>query len=194
MKPILTFLTLLVLVAARAAEKPNIIVIMADDLGYGDLSCYGATAFQTPNIDRFATRAMRFTDAYAQPLCSPTRCSLLTGKYSARHGITSATGHQPPQPAGYRFLPDTAAPNQPVLLPESKNFMAPGEYTLAEALRDAGVRVVVLTMPSVTVRSRPSGLPMAKTLSPTAIVSESPNEIRANFGASLSSIFNSARS
>ncbi len=68
------------------------------------------------------------------------RASLLTGKYSARHGITSATGHLPPQPPGYNFLPEKAVANRPVILPESKNYMEPSEYTLAEALRDAGWR------------------------------------------------------
>jgi arylsulfatase A-like enzyme len=83
---------------------------------------------------------MRFTSAYAQPLCSPTRCSLLTGQYPARHGITSATGHQPPQPEEHKFLPDTGKSNAPMLSPESKNYMEPAQYTIAEALRDAGYR------------------------------------------------------
>jgi arylsulfatase A-like enzyme len=123
-----------------AAQKPNVIVFLVDDMGWMDCGAYGSKYYETPNIDRFAARAMRFTDAYAQPLCSPTRASLLTGKYSARHGITSATGHTPPQPAGFKFLPDTAPASQPMLTPQSKNFMEPSEYTLAEALRDAGYR------------------------------------------------------
>lgn len=127
-----------------AERKPNVIVFLVDDMGWMDCGVYGSKYYETPNIDRFATRAMRFTDAYAQPLCSPTRASLLTGKYSARHGITSATGHQPPQPAGHKFLPDTAAPGQPTLTPESKNYLEPAEYTLAEALRDAGYRTAHL--------------------------------------------------
>src|SRR5262245_19959203 len=122
------------------ARRPNVIVFLVDDMGWMDCGAYGSKFYETPNMDRFAKRAMRFTDAYAQPLCSPTRGSLLTGKYSARHGITSATGHQPPQPAGYQFLPESGPPNQATLVPESKNYLEPGEYTLAEALHDAGYR------------------------------------------------------
>ena len=139
MKHLLLLLALLT--SAHAAErKPNVILFLVDDMGWMDCGAYGSKYYETPNIDRFAKRAMRFTDAYAQPLCSPTRASLLTGKYSARHGITSATGHQPPQPVGHQFLPDTAPPNQPMRTPESKNYLEPSEYTLAEALRDAGYR------------------------------------------------------
>src|SRR5438045_1374405 len=82
---------------AAEGKKPNIVFFLVDDMGWMDCGAYGSKYYETPNIDRFATRAMRLTDAYAQPLCSPTRTSLLTGKYSARHGVTSATGHQPPQ-------------------------------------------------------------------------------------------------
>lgn len=123
-----------------AASKPNVIVFLVDDMGWMDCGAYGSKYYETPAMDRFAAHAMRFTDAYAQPLCSPTRASLLTGKYSARHGITSATGHLPPQPAGHKLRPDTTPPNQPTLTPQSKNYMEPSEYTLAEALRDAGYR------------------------------------------------------
>ena len=130
--------------AAPAADprpaRPNVIVFLVDDMGWMDCGAYGSKYYETPNIDRFAARAMRFTDAYAQPLCSPTRASLLTGKYSARHGVTSATGHQPPQPPGHKFLPDSAPASQAMRVPESKNYLDPAEYTLAEALRDAGYR------------------------------------------------------
>jgi arylsulfatase A-like enzyme len=123
-----------------AGAQPNVIVFLVDDMGWMDSGVYGSKYYETPRMDRFAQQAMRFTDAYAQPLCSPTRASLLTGKYSARHGITSATGHRPPQPAGYKFLPESAPVTQPMLLPDSKNFLDPTEYTLAEALRAAGYR------------------------------------------------------
>jgi len=130
--------------AFGADRRHNVIVFLVDDMGWMDCGAYGSKYYETPRMDAFATKAMRFTDAYAQPLCSPSRCSLLTGKYSARHGITSATGHQQPQPPGYKFLPDTAAPSQPMLLPESKNYMEPSEHTLAEALHDAGYRTAHL--------------------------------------------------
>src|SRR5687767_1368974 len=122
------------------AKRPNVIVFLVDDMGWRDCGVYGSQYYETPNIDHFAQRAMRFTDAYAEPLCSPTRASLLTGKYSARHGITSATGHQPPQPAGYRFLPASAPANRAIVTPESKNYLEPSEYTLPETLREAGWR------------------------------------------------------
>ncbi|MFM8620058.1 MAG: sulfatase-like hydrolase/transferase, partial [Opitutaceae bacterium] len=104
-------------------------LFLVDDMGWRDCGAYGSTYYATPNIDRFATRAMRFTDAYAQPLCSPTRASLLTGQYSARHGITSATGHQPPQPPGHALRPASAPANRPLLAPESKNYLDPSERT-----------------------------------------------------------------
>ncbi len=69
--------------------KPNVIVIMADDLGWKDLGCYGSKVFQTPNLDRLADDGMRFTSAYAAScVCSPTRASLMTGKYPARLDLT----------------------------------------------------------------------------------------------------------
>ena len=69
-----------------AAEKPNILIIYADDVGYGDLGCYGATAVETPNLDRLAERGIRFTSAYATAsTCTPSRYSLLTGEYAFRN-------------------------------------------------------------------------------------------------------------
>src|SRR5688572_16973597 len=126
--------------AAPPADKPNVILFLVDDMGWMDSTPYGSKYYDTPNMERLAKQGMRFTDAYATPLCSPTRASILTGKYSARHGITTASGAQPPQPAGFKFLPDEAPPGVRMLMPESKNYLEPSEYTLAEALRDAGWR------------------------------------------------------
>jgi len=70
--------------AGRHVEKPNIIFILADDMGYGDLGCYGATRIKTPRIDRMAAEGMRFTSFYTQPVCGPTRTAILTGCYPMR--------------------------------------------------------------------------------------------------------------
>lgn len=71
--------------AAGPAKRPNIILIMADDLGYGSLGCYGSKEISTPNIDRLAASGMRFTDFHSNgPMCSPTRAALMTGRYQQR--------------------------------------------------------------------------------------------------------------
>ena len=71
--------------ARGGTDRPNILFILADDLGYGDLSCYGRPDYQTPNLDRLATQGVRFVNAYsASPVCTPTRCSFITGRYPAR--------------------------------------------------------------------------------------------------------------
>jgi arylsulfatase A-like enzyme len=71
-----------------ATECPNIILIMADDLGYGDISCYGSKKIRTPNIDALARGGLKFTDYHSNcPVCSPTRAALLTGRYQQRCGI-----------------------------------------------------------------------------------------------------------
>lgn len=137
---ILALFTLLNSSAVAAGEQPNIVFFLVDDMGWMDCGVYGSQYYETPNIDRFAQRSMRFTNAYAQPLCSPTRASLLTGQYSARHRITSATGHLPPQPAGHVFQQPSAPPNAPMLLPESQNYLEPSQITLAETLQAAGYR------------------------------------------------------
>lgn len=125
---------------AAEARRPNVVLFLVDDMGWMDSGAYGSKYYDTPNMDRFATRAMRFTNAYACPLCSPTRASILTGQYSARHGITTPSGHMPPQPPGYKFRADTAAPSVAVIQPESKHYLDSEQYTLAEALHDAGYR------------------------------------------------------
>ena len=72
--------------SAAAAAMPNIVFILADDLGYGDVHCYNAQSkIPTPNLDRLATEGMRFTDAHApDAVCTPTRYGLLTGRYAFR--------------------------------------------------------------------------------------------------------------
>ena len=67
-------------------QRPNFIIVFADDQGYGDLGCFGATDFKTPRIDQMAREGMRFTDFYAQPVCGPSRTALLTGSYPIRVG------------------------------------------------------------------------------------------------------------
>ena len=102
---------------AVEAPRPNVVFILADDLGYGDLSCYGATDIATPNIDRLAREGMRFTDFYsAANTCSPSRAALMTGRYPPRSGVNAVLFHDTPEG-----------------LPQS-------ELTIAELLRDAGYR------------------------------------------------------
>ena len=73
---------------AAAANRPNIVIILADDLGYGDLACYGHPTIKTPNLDRMAAQGMKFTQFYsAAPFCSPSRAALLTGRLPIRSGI-----------------------------------------------------------------------------------------------------------
>ncbi|MGZ4961401.1 MAG: sulfatase-like hydrolase/transferase [Limisphaerales bacterium] len=74
--------------AADHASKPNIILILSDDVGLGNISCYGADKFKTPHIDAMAKAGTRFTYSYAAPLCGPSRCELLTGRYAFHTGMT----------------------------------------------------------------------------------------------------------
>ena len=84
---LLAFLSSVSLIAA-AERKPNIIIIYADDMGWGDLGCYGHPVIRTPNLDRMASQGMRFTDFYsAAEVCTPSRAALLTGRYPIRNGM-----------------------------------------------------------------------------------------------------------
>ena len=81
--------------AVETDSPANIILIVADDLGYGDLGCYGSTVHHTPHIDRLAAQGLRFTDFHANgPMCSPTRAALLTGRYQQRAGIETVLGYR----------------------------------------------------------------------------------------------------
>lgn len=119
-----TFYWLLVVafsLSARAAEKPNVIVIMADDLGYGDVSCNGSTTISTPNIDRLASEGIRFTSGYCSAsTCTPTRYSFLTGTYAFREKGTGV-----------------APPSAPAII-------RPGALTIASMLKGQGYATAVI--------------------------------------------------
>jgi len=107
--------------APRVGERPNIIVILADDLGYGDVSCYEAEHFRTPHIDRLAAEGVRFTSGYCSAsTCTPTRYSLLTGTYAFRNRGTGI-----------------APPNSPLIIPTNG-------VTLADLLQQAGYATAVI--------------------------------------------------
>lgn len=140
---ILTALSVLAAVlltsAARAEgqKRPNVVFILADDLGWADLTPYGSTFYETPHLKRLADRAVRFTNYYAaSPLCSPTRSSVLTGLYPARTGITAPACHLPAVQLEKRLA--AGSPKSRVIGAESLTRLK-GEYvTLAEVFKEAG--------------------------------------------------------
>jgi arylsulfatase A-like enzyme len=108
-------------IPAGEASPPNFIILFADDLGYGDLGCYGHPTIRTPNLDRMAQEGMRFTDFYsAAPVCTPSRAALMTGRLPIRSGMCSDTRR--------------------VLFPNSAGGIPETEITLAEALKAKGYR------------------------------------------------------
>ena len=121
------------------AKQPNVVIILADDLGWSDTTLYGTTKFyQTPNIERLAKRGMTLTRAYsASPLCSPTRSALLTGLSPARTGITTPNCHLP-QVILEAKTGKSAAPDQKAIQPQPPTRLKQEYRTLAETLKDAG--------------------------------------------------------
>ncbi len=102
-------------------DRPNLIIILADDLGWADLSCYGAKKIHTPHLDQMAREGVRFTDFYVpSPVCTPSRASLLTGRYPFRTGLTQ------------------------VLSPGSSRGLPASEVTLAELLRLGGYTTALI--------------------------------------------------
>ncbi len=109
-----------------AAEKTNFVLVLADDLGWRDLGSYGSTYYETPNIDSLAVRGARFTDAYAAGnSCSPTRASILTGKYPASTHVTD-------------WIPGRTPPGAKLGIPKWTNYLRHAETTIAETLSAAG--------------------------------------------------------
>jgi arylsulfatase A len=102
-----------VLARAAAEPPPNVVLILIDDLGYGDLGCYGSTKHRTPHLDRLAVEGMRFTDFHSNgAVCSPTRAALLTGQYPQRHGIERAISFNTVEgvPLDRTMIPEVLAP------------------------------------------------------------------------------------
>jgi arylsulfatase A-like enzyme len=118
--------------------RPNIIHIMADDLGWRDLSGYGSETFDTPHLDRLAEKGMIFSEAYAaSPLCSPTRAATLTGQTVSRIRITSPTGHLPQVVLDPR-VPATNSPGFPATNPGNRSRLPLDSVTISRVLKDAG--------------------------------------------------------
>jgi arylsulfatase A-like enzyme len=116
MSKILLLVFLITGLFARAADKPNFIIIFTDDQGYGDLGCFGSTKIKTPHIDRLAKEGRKFTNfMVASPVCSPSRAALLTGCYPKRVSM-----------------------HQHVLFPSSQKGLNPTEHTIADHLKDQG--------------------------------------------------------
>jgi len=96
--------------APAPSKKPNIIFILADDLGIGNVSCYGADHFKTPNIDKLAQSGIRFEHCYAAPLCGPSRALLLTGRYAYRTGMTGNDSGPLVKPENETMIPSILKP------------------------------------------------------------------------------------
>lgn len=116
-------------------QRPNVLLILADDLGARDLGCFGSVYHETPNLDRLASRGVRLTNAYsASPLCSPTRSSIMVGQHPARTGITSPACHLPTVQLEKKLV----LGNSRVHIANSLTRLKSDYHTLAEALRGVG--------------------------------------------------------
>jgi arylsulfatase A-like enzyme len=115
----------------QSRKKPNFVFFLADDLGWTDLGCFGSTFYETPHIDRLARQSMRFTNAYAAcPVCSPTRASIMTGKYPARLNTTDYFGA--PQPG---TVQRHWTKNKPLLPARYTDRLPLEEVTIAEVFK-----------------------------------------------------------
>ena len=140
MKYILRLLPVLLIAATAVAAEPpkNIVLILADDLGWADTTLYGKTSlYETPNIQRLAARGMTFSSAYASPICSPTRASIMTGQNPARHGMTAPAAHLEVE----RFeavASENGPPHQKCTNVRTATRLDPELPMLGKVLKDAG--------------------------------------------------------
>jgi len=122
----------------EAKEKPNVLFIMIDDLGWKDVGFMGSTFYETPNVDAIAANGMRFMSAYtAAPLCAATRTSIMSGTWPARNGLTGASGHVE-EIRYHASLQKKSAPDRKALGVKECTRLKPEYYTMAEAFHDAG--------------------------------------------------------
>lgn len=136
--PIVCAIALSACASQEAAPPPNVVFILADDLGWSDTGLYGSEFYETPSIDALAERGMVFTNAYAAAaLCSPTRASILTGLHPARIGMTIPAGHLERVTLEKSLMPRGRA-NHPALMAQSLTRLKLEYFTLAEALKAAG--------------------------------------------------------
>lgn len=123
--------------APTETSRPNVIFILADDLGWMDLGCYGSSFYETPNLDQLAREGVRFTNAYAAcPVSSPTRVSIQTGRYPARVHVTDWI------PGKYDYTKGLMQKVCPVLPPDYNYNMPLEEFTIAEAMKDGGYKTI----------------------------------------------------
>jgi arylsulfatase A-like enzyme len=133
-------LMVLMVTDMMSQSKPNIVFFMVDDMGWMDSEIYGSEYYETPNVTRLAEMGKRFTRAYAaNPLCSPTRASIMSGKFPGRFQLTMPAGHLPPNPDA-DLSPTEGQPWMTVATPKPRTFMPLEEYTLAEALKTNGYK------------------------------------------------------
>ena len=135
------FVLVLILISdakGQTLEKPNVVFIMIDDLGWKDVGFMGSSFYETPNVDAIAENGMVFMNAYsASPLCSATRASIMSGMWPARNGLTSAAGHL--KEATYKsVLREKSNPKQKAVDAISASRINPEYYTMAEAFKDVG--------------------------------------------------------
>lgn len=120
-------LAVMIQTGLAASRPPNVVFLLADDLGWSDLGCYGSDLHETPNLDRLAKEGVRFTQAYAMPLCSPTRASILTGRHAARLHYTTWREAALERPHDRPLIPPPVIADLPA-----------SEITIAEVLKGAG--------------------------------------------------------
>lgn len=131
--------------SARAADKPNIVLVLVDDLGWNDLTCQGSKYYETPNIDRLAAEGVRFTNGYAAcAVCSPTRAAIQTGRYPHRTGVTDwirarfQGGKIPADKKNPCWRPKEQWRGRKVLCPPNALWLESKETTLAELVKPVG--------------------------------------------------------
>ncbi|MDF7822720.1 sulfatase [Pontiellaceae bacterium B12227] len=133
LKPL--FISCLAVAALAAAQTPNVVLILADDLGWNSLACFGSDYYETPNLDKLASQGMRFDTGYsADPICAPTRASLMSGWDVPRHKVLRVSDAQ------RKDIKKGNPPKTRLLQPEHQGYLEPEVVTLAEAFQSQGYR------------------------------------------------------